>query len=262
MEVEIDLKEILRIMWRGKYWIIGITALLTLVAVFYVFFLVTPAYRYSALLDLTSYEVKDSEALALIEQNEVIAEAVKGLSEEPDELIQAVDVIFLSGIGSMLEIVAEYSDSDICKDAVKRTGIAVLETVSDYRLTQITLEKERNEKLLSHLDETIAEYLLSRDEQITALLEEDPIYKRLLEEKAACLVNLKLSDFKREGLADQPAIYADIWLNEQGEIPQPVTINKKLYIAVAVLFGLMISVLFIFTRHYLTTQVVSEKRIE
>ena len=81
----------------------------------------------------------------------------------------------------------------------------------------MSLEKERTEKFLAYLNEAAAEYLLSRDDQITELLEEDPVYKRILEEKAECLVKLELLNFNLEELAGKPVLDADLWLNGQDE---------------------------------------------
>ncbi|HPU01809.1 MAG TPA: Wzz/FepE/Etk N-terminal domain-containing protein, partial [Bacillota bacterium] len=47
MENEIDLMEIFQVLWRGKFIILAITAVFFLAAVFYVFFMTTPAYEYS-----------------------------------------------------------------------------------------------------------------------------------------------------------------------------------------------------------------------
>lgn len=250
MDNEIDLREIFQVLWRGKYLILAVTAAFALAAVFYIFFMTTPAYRYSALLDLALYEVKAKEIIALVEQNEMIPEAVKDLVNDPDELVQSAEVNILTDNESVLQIEVEYTDPDICVSSVKQIGLAIIEIVSEYRFKQMKLEKERNEKLLAYLDETTAEYLLSRDKQITDLLEEDPVYKRLLEEKAAYLVKLKLLNFNLEELAELPPIDTDLWVNGQSEIAHPVSINKKLYIVAAVLLGLMLSILILFARQY------------
>jgi len=40
--------------------------------------------------------------------------------------------------------------------------------------------------------------------RFTELLEEDPVYKRILEEKAECLVKLELLNFNLDELAGKP----------------------------------------------------------
>ncbi len=251
MENEIDLRELLQVLWRGKYFILAVTAAFILAAIFYIYFMTTPVYQYSALLNLEHYEVKGKEMLTLIEQNAVVAEAVKGLVEDPDELAKSVEINIIPGDEeATLQIKNEYSDPEICTASVEQVGLAIIETASDYRFKQMSLEKERTEKILAYLNEAAAEYLLSRDDQITELLEEDPVYKRILEEKAECLVKLELLNFNLEELAGKPVLDADLWLNGQDETARLVTINKKLYLAAAVLFGLILSIFILFIRHY------------
>ncbi len=252
MENEIDLRELLQVLWRGKYFILAVTAAFILAAIFYIYFMTTPVYQYSALLNLEHYEVKGKEMLTLIEQNAVVAEAVKGLVEDPDELAKSVEINIIPGDEeATLQIKNEYSDPEICTASVEQVGLAIIETASDYRFKQMSLEKERTEKILVYLNEAAAEYLLSRDDQITELLEEDPVYKRILEEKAECLVKLELLNFNLEELAGEPVLDADLWLNGQSDTAYPVSVSKKLYLAAAVLLGLMLSVLIVFLRHYL-----------
>jgi LPS O-antigen subunit length determinant protein (WzzB/FepE family) len=253
MDNEIDLREIFEVLWRGKYLILGVTAVFILAAVLYIFVLAAPAYRYSASLDLNAYGLKGKEVLTLIEQDEVIAEAVKDLTADPGKLVSAARVDTLND-EPIIQIEVKYSDPAVCLKAVKQIGTNIIETVSEFRTGQMYLEQERTEKLLVHLDETVEEYLRSRDKQITALLEEDPVYKRLLEEKAANLVKLKLLNFNLAELTGQPARDTDLWLNGQDEAARPVPVNKKLYLAAAVLLGLLLSVFILFTRHYFVTQ--------
>ncbi|NLA11416.1 MAG: hypothetical protein GX883_04765 [Firmicutes bacterium] len=260
MDNEINLKELLLILWRGKYLIVGITILLTLAMIFYVYFMITPAYRYSAVLDLTLFGLKSKEVLTLTEQDEVIAEAVQGLVDTPDELIQAIDVSALNSNESMLTITVEYTDPDICISSAKQTGLAILEVVSEYKAEQMSLEKERSEHMLAYLDEIVEEYLLTRDVQIKDLLEEDPIYKRILQEKADCLMGLKILDFRLSELAEKPVLDAELWVNSLEDNAQPVTVDKKSYIAVAFLFGLMLSVSIVYIRHYFATHFVSNNQ--
>src|SRR5690554_4355546 len=232
MENEIDLREIFQVLWQGKYIILVITAVFALAAVFYISFMITPAYEYSALLDLVSFQMPGKEVIALIEQNQVVDGAVKDLAEDPD-LLAEVSI----ENETLLQIRVEYTDPEVCVSSVKQIGMAIIETVNEYRFKQMKLESERYENLLAYLDETAAEYLLSRDEQITQLLEEDPVYKRLLEEKAECLVKLKLLNFDLSELAEVPPVDADLWIDDQNETADPVSSNKKLYLAAAVLLG-------------------------
>lgn len=229
----------------------AVTAAFVLAAIFYIYFMTTPVYQYSALLNLEQYEVNGKEMLTLIEQNAVVVEAVKDLVEDPNELAKSVEInIIPDDEETTLQIKNEYSDPEICIASVEQVGRAIIETASDYRFKQMSLEKERTEKILVYLNEAAEEYLLSRDDQITELLEEDPVYKRILEEKAECLVKLELLNFNLDELAGKPVLDADLWLNGQDETARPVSVSKKLYIAAAVLLGLMLSAFLIFARDH------------
>lgn len=252
MDNEIDLREIFQVLWRGKYLILGITALLLLSVLFYLLFIVTPSFQYSAFLDLQTFGVKAKEALSLIEQDDVIEEAVAGLTDDPGELARTAKVNTVDDNESILEIKVEYAEPDVCLNSVKQIGVAILEAVSEYRKDQIVIEKERSERLLVYLDEAVEEYLQSRDKQIMELLEDDPVYRRLLEEKAASLVKLKLNDFNLNELAETPVLDAETWINSQEGVARPVTINKKFYFAAALFLGLALSIFILFIHHYFT----------
>lgn len=249
MENEIDLREIFQILWRGKYFILVVTAAFTLTAVLYLYFLATPAYRSTALLNLAAYQVRGKEMITLIKQNQVVSDAVNDLATEPDLLAQSITVSALPDHESVLQVEVKYAEPEICVNAMKQTGVAIIQTVSRYGLEQMNLEKERTEKLIAFLDKAIEEYLLSRDDRVAELLE-DPVYKRLLEEKASFLVELELLNFDLTELTEKKAVDADHWLNSQSDTARPVYVNKKAYVAIAVLLGLMLSTLIIFIRNY------------
>jgi capsular polysaccharide biosynthesis protein len=254
MEKEIDLREIIDVIWRGKFLITGITVLFTVAAILYVFFMAPTTYRYSALLDLTSYELDGEEVLALIKQNKVLGRVAAALVTDPaEQAVLATVNMFSDKESTVLQIEAKHGNSGICIDAVKEIGQAVIEMLSDYRFKQVSLEKAHHERLLLSLDELIAEYLLSRDKEITAILGEDPVYQRILEEKAEYLVALKHLTFNLGELAAHPAAESDLWVDGQDEIARPVTVNKRLYLAAAFSLGLALSLLIVFIRHYFTT---------
>lgn len=250
MENEIDLREIIQVLWRGKYLILAVTAVFTIAVFCYIYFIVTPVYKSTGLLDLSLYHVKGKDIITLIEQNQVVKDALKDLTVEPDLLAQSITVSALPDHESVLQVEVKYAEPEICVNAMKQTGVAIIQTVSRYGLEQINLEKERIEKLIAFLDKAIEEYLLSRDDRVAELLE-DPVYKRLLEEKASFLVELELLNFDLTELTEKKAVDADHWLNSQSDTARPVYVNKKAYVAIAVLLGLMLSTLIIFIRNYL-----------
>lgn len=258
MDSEINLKEIVKFMWRGKYFILAVTAVFALAASCYVFFLMAPAYRYSSFLDLSLYQVESKDVVILIKQNQVVPKSLKDTVENSDHLVQSMEIRTLSDNDSMLEIGVEYTDPEVCFNSVKQTGLGIIEAVSNHSAKQMKSEEERNKKLLSHLDKVTSEYLLTRDEQIEELLEDDPIYRRLLEEKAECLVQLELLNFDLGELDQISVTDADNWVKSLEEKAQPVSRNKKTYIAIAVIFGFMLSLFILSLRHYFAKQDITD----
>lgn len=260
MNDEINVKEIILILWRGKYLIAGVTALFTLIGIIYIFCLVTPAYQQSVFLDLDSYGIKGKEILDIIEQNGVIGEAVEDLSDDSSELVQSIKVSTINDNESVLKIWVKHSDPNICMASTEQIGLAIIKIVSEYRITQMNLEKERNEKLLAYIDDAVQEYLLTRDDNVTDYLQEDPIYKRILQEKAECLIKLKLLDFNLTELVKKPESDVEFWLNGFDDPVKYMPVSKKTYLAVAFLMGLMISLIILFVYHYFATQFSSSTK--
>jgi len=250
MENEINLKEIFEVLWRGKFVVVAVTGLLTLAALFYVLFLAVPTYQYSALLDLTSREIESKKVQALIDQNGVIAKAVNNLPVEPGEGAPAASVKYLNDKEAVMQIAAKHPDPNVCKNAVEQVGLGIIGTVSEFLLEQTSLQKVHHEKLLAGLEGTVDQYLRSRDTGITDILEEDPIYKRLLLEKGECLVVLEELNLNLEEFGQSPTRDAVTWAGKLEGTARPVSINKKLYVVTAMLFGFMLSVLIVFVRHY------------
>ena len=263
MENEINLKEIFGVLWRGKYFVIAVTGLLTLAALFYVLYLAAPTYQYSALLDLTPHEIESKKVQALIEQSGVIARAVNSLPVEPGAETPAASVKYLNDKEAVLQIAAKHPDPDLCKNAVEQVGLGIIGTVSEFLLEQTSLQIDHHEKLLAGLEKTVAEYLRSRDPGITDLLEEDPVYKRLLLEKGENMITLEELNLNRAELGQSPTRDAVTWAESLEGAARPVSINRKLYVVTALLFGLMLSVLIIFVRHYfLVTSAAPGERVE
>ncbi len=254
MDNEINLKEILQLFWRGKYFILAVTAIFAIAAFFYVFIMVTPAYRFSAFLDLTPYQVDGKDAIMLIEQKEVVLKSVKDLVGNLEPLVQSIEIKASPDNKYVLKIGVEYTDPEVCVNSVKQTGLGIIETVSEYCREDMSFEEEHNRRLISYLDEMTAEYLLTRDEKILELLEEDPIYRRILEEKAEYLVQLELLNFNLGELSQIKKSMDDHWVDSLATKAQPVSGNKKTYIAIALLFGFMLSLFLLYLRHYFSRQ--------
>lgn len=247
MENGIDLREALLVLWRGRYFVLLVTAFFALVT-FLCVFMIPPTYEYSNIIDLNPYQIKGKEAKRLIERNQKISNSVRDLPEVT--LAKLVKVSIDPDNEYTLLVSARYNDPEVCFSLVKQTCLGLIEAISNHRSEQINIEKKRSEKLLSFLDKTAEEYLLSRDDQILHLLKEDTVYRMILEEKAECLVSLNLLNFELEELEDLSSSEIGIWLGGYEGTASPVSVNKKAYIAVAAILGLMLSMFILYFRYY------------
>lgn len=248
MRDEIDLREMLQIFWRGKYLILGITAGVVLLTAVYFFLLVPPLYESTALVDLELYGVTGKEMLTLIEQEGLVEEALQGSrdgdSVPPDDIsVEAEDEK-----APLLQIRAESPDPESCASAVALVGGAIIETTNRYRLDKINGEMEQLERFILYLDDAAEGYLQSRDSRIMELLEEDPVYKGLLGEKASKLVQLSRLDFELKEL-ENPDPDPGLKIRQKAAAALPV--HKKLKMALALVLGVMLSVFVLALRHYL-----------
>ena len=80
------------------------------------------------------------------------------------------------------------------------------------------------------------------------ILEEDPVYKGILEEKAENLVELSRLHFDLKELENRDI---DPWLNVRQKAASAVPANRKLKMAIALVLGVMLSVFVLALRHYL-----------
>ena len=184
MENEIDLRQVFQILWRGKYLILGITAGVVLLAALYFFLLAPPVYESTALVDLEQYGVTGKETMMLIEQSEAVAEALQNPIDGTSVPVKSTSVVAENDKQPLLQIRVKSSDPETCAAAVRLIGTAIFKAVHDYRFDKISVETERLERLLLYLDDAAEDYLQSRDSLVMEILEEDPVYKGILEEKA------------------------------------------------------------------------------
>ncbi|MGB4243456.1 MAG: Wzz/FepE/Etk N-terminal domain-containing protein, partial [Dethiobacteria bacterium] len=116
MENEIDLREIIRVLWRGRYIILGITVLSAILALVCSFLFTRPVYEATATIDPTPYrEETGNNLLTKIPPNQVVLEAVQELSENPAELADSISLEPVGETGLLL-VQAIHADPELCAD--------------------------------------------------------------------------------------------------------------------------------------------------
>lgn len=272
MENEIDLREIIRVLWRGRYIILGITVLSAILALVCSFLFTRPVYEATATIDPTPYrEETGNNLLTKIPPNQVVLEAVQELSENPAELADSISLEPVGETGLLL-VQAIHADPELCADLVQRAALALLSWERDNRIEQLTAQKEQLEEALDRLDETIGQLYgdpgdrdLNKYTPYTVdglkgvFLELDPVYKGLLTEKSNILVAYNNTLVKLEQLSNDPNFKPENLIYPGGS-PDPIPSHRELKVVLTGLLGFMFSILVVFTRHYLmATGIINSK---
>lgn len=263
MENEIDLREIIQLLWRGRYIILGITVLAVILALAYILLFTGPVYQATVTIDPTPYGGADgSNMLSNIPSSQVILEAIQDLREDPAELVDNISLEPVEGTGLIL-VRATHPDPELCGDLANRAALALLSWEKENRIDQLTAQKKQLEEALDRLEKTIGElygdqeerdlskYIPYMDESLKGVfLELDPVYKGLLTQKSNLLVDYNNTVVKLEQFSSNPG-YKPENLLYPGVPPELLPSNRLLKLVLAGLVGFLFSILVVFTWHYL-----------
>lgn len=269
MENEIDLREIILLLWRGKYIIAAATVACAALAVVYVFVISPPPYETTVFVDPTPYihEVEDFPYNRVIEDvfnravnSQSIVEALDGLDEDPAVLAENIDIEHIEDT-PLLILRAVHPDVSLSREMAFRAGRAILEAERDDRLYRLSVHKESLEKSLvelnryveANLDEPGKQVYLSWDtgDREGFVLELDPSYRSVLLEKGRLMVELQFYSHELSQIEFNPLLEPSQWL-AFGQIQLEST-GRLVAVAVSGLLGLFLSVLGIFLHNYLVT---------
>lgn len=178
MEEEISLKDIILALWKGRYFIIGITVGAMLIAFAASFIITTPLYEARATIDTAEDYIAGGELTRRVDNRnlheEWHAEIFEAASAgEPARVgIGTGDVSFEQD-DEMLTILAKSTEKEAAQQMATRLGLELLDWAADY---QVELLKEREENLALEAD--LMDYRL---DNYTPNLER--YYRELVDEK-------------------------------------------------------------------------------
>ncbi len=150
MEEEISLKELITMLWGGRYLIIVITATAVIIALVASLFLITPLYEAKSRIDLIIYDISTEEFISCLEE--------PGLQENAEEMIGAdllttADNIKYTADNSAVLVTVQAASPDKANQAAAQIGTELFEQAGSYCLEQLHLEKEQLESSLMLLEE-------------------------------------------------------------------------------------------------------------
>ncbi|OPL12305.1 MAG: hypothetical protein AVO34_07285 [Firmicutes bacterium ML8_F2] len=154
MEEEIDLKELLITLWKGRYIIITITAAAILTALLISFVFTTPLYEASLSIDLTSYKLDKLELKNIISQEDWIEKALSGEAERPELLVRRT-AITEQEQGILITVQDE--DRKVADDTVEKVGYALVSKVADEYMNSLESEKEDLQQEIERTEQKIAD---------------------------------------------------------------------------------------------------------
>jgi capsular polysaccharide biosynthesis protein len=262
---EIDLREYIRLVWREKKFIAGLTALAILAALFFSIFIINPIYETEATFQLGNTGGQYSNTATVI-QFIKSAELLKPIMDELDQditlaqLNSFIDNIDVSNIDktNIIRIRIRNKDPELARGITDRI-ISSLKKDSDsyynefiYRqeeyLTEIDNELQvldkRIEIMNTEIDQIdeISSTPADRSTLLTALI----FRFDYLPEQRNNLIRTK------QGIEDRLPNYYPIKVISSPYLPEhSISPNVKLNTAIAGLLGLMLGVFLIFFREYM-----------
>ena len=245
MEEEISLTEIFITIWHGRYIILAITALATIIALLASLLLITPKYEAQAAVDLTPYEIDSSRLISSIRKDNHLESALTGLTENPLALAEQVTI---SENGGQVEITVSSPGPDLAAAAANQVKLYIFDQATD----ELYRERETLQDWLAFFDQQLAD----RYQEIFALdnmeeLQNDPAYIYLMEEKGRRLVQLHEAEYKLHRLEANKEKYQEEMLNAASVPTEPYNVRWQLNTAVAFVLGLMLSVMVVFIKPYI-----------
>ncbi len=260
MEEEISLKEIIAVLWQGRYLIIGITAAAMIIAFVISFFFTTPLYKSTAPLDFnpyladersSSFQLDIEQLIDGFERNKQIEKSLQDVTDHPQRLAESV---FFERNGDYVEATVEARDPELAAEAAEQVRLGLIKQTEEV----FQAEKEYLQYWLEHFDsrfpEAYEEYLNPAG---VSTLTEDPSYVYVMEKKGQHLAELHEMKFRLHKVETIEAEQDEDYMQPAPVPREPFNIRWPLNTAVAGVLGLMLSVFIVFIRPHIT-ELVSE----
>ena len=270
VEEEIDLRELINILWKGKYIIVAVTIGAMAIAAASSIFFVTPLYRASAYIDPDQYYEGVREIIGHPEEESFIDNSLAELVIDSNDFIDSVNLFYDD---ETVSIIATATDPNLATEAANKIGLDLLHWLDDYELEQLLLRKEEIRDSLVFFNEQLnivmlemegnsgepSQHNIATDHIDTAveILEgkygktQIDILEILMEERDFLQIDLLYVSFEINKLKNRT-------INEEIEqhfypssIPQqPYNDRLVTNTFIAGILGLMISILFVLVRSH------------
>ena len=250
LEEEISLKEIFAALWQGRYIIIGFTLFAMVTALVVSLLFTTTKYEAKAMVDLSPFGLSSAALVSSVQNHNHLEYALQDLSDDPRTLASKVSIVEQ---GSNVEITATTSNPELSAKTADRVGIYIAEKAVETLLSQ----RETLQLWLEYFEEqyetVYSDYFEHNDPN---LLQTDPAYMTLMNEKGRRLLQLHELEFQLQGISDIIEGQNSNHFYPATVPGEPANVRWPLNTAVAGVLGLMLSVLIVFIKphfHELTT---------
>ncbi len=256
MDTEIDLRELLTVLSRGRRFIAAVTLAALVLGMIYAFVIYTPTYQASTLVDLSPYlgpGHQESTVFAGKGHTQTFLQQCLSRARQediPEEALMELDFIEVKNT-ALVEVRASYSDPDLAARASRLAGEELLALACRQKIESLDRQLKVAQASLQRLDLEIEAY---RSENSLPSVPADPIreepYFRLLEARSNLLYELSTASGQREMLLSNPVPSSAPWISE-GEIASPkVAVYRLVFIAAAFILGLLVSCFAVFLKNY------------
>jgi len=228
LDRRIDLGDLLKIILKKKFFILGLTFLFTLIAVVYVY-TKTPIYQAKVLVEIGSYKIEkkdDKDLTSSIEAKQVddINQLVKKLStifidlkkNDKNKNTQVVNISALKGMNSFLEITVESVSNELAVNTIND----ILLYIQDEHKNILNDVKEKNNLEIKNINLMISNI---ENEKIININKKIQVYEQniiILEEQLKFLSET----FKNNKVVDYS--FTTLKLMEKRDVSNEITNNK------------------------------------
>ncbi|NMA92711.1 MAG: hypothetical protein GX973_06325 [Firmicutes bacterium] len=248
MSTEIGLRELLAIFKKGRLFILAVTLAALLLGVGYAYFIYTPVYQASTLVDLLPYWTgpgyNESTIFADKARTKTFLKQCLIRAEEENIPAGALTALSFTEVKntSLIEVRASHQDSRLAAAASRLAGEELLMLARRQRLESLDRQIKTIETSLQRLDQEIdpGDDSSAQGEQL----------QQLLENRGLLLYELSLAWGQREELTENPVSASPPWLSEGKTSSPRVTTSRLAFIATALILGLLISSFLVFLRGY------------
>ncbi|NLI70312.1 MAG: hypothetical protein GX364_05575 [Firmicutes bacterium] len=298
-EQEIRLRDLVEIVWRGRLPIIIITSLAVILTLIYSIVVQKPLFEGVVRVNTTQFNYPVYDLVDETAQSNLWVQFLSEVEGIPDPVAAAGRVrieplVYTEKVAGenqtveiekadLVEVRFCYPDAVLAGEAANHIGEELLKYTKERRLEILHDKKEELTKGLEMLDEKLAKMypdayaLVTRQDgdsdalfgvSVTEgsmnvrLVELDPSYRRLAAKRGEDILALNAANLEIDKLENSELMEISNWVFP-GRVPAaPVPGRRLLKVAVAFIFGLVLSIFVVFFSHYMSNGYSPDRRKE